>query len=78
MKNHPKIGSEGMINNIDQLLHRPPQIHNTLSYKHTFLAPLHKDFICMQALSLGVSLDYKIININSSQEAPFTIFLFQL
>ena len=27
----------------------------------------------MQALSLGVSLDYKIININSSQEAPFTI-----
>ncbi len=23
----------------------------------------------MQALSLGVSLDYKIININSSQEA---------
>ena len=31
----------------------------------------------MQALSLGVSLDYKIINMNSSQEAPFTIFLFQ-
>lgn len=30
----------------------------------------------MQALSLGVSLDYKIINMNSSQEAPFTIFLF--
>ena len=27
----------------------------------------------MQALSLGVSLDYKIININSSQEAPFLI-----
>ena len=66
------------LTNTGQLLHRRPKYIILYRINATFLAPLHKDFICMQALSLGVSLDYKIINMNSSQEAPFTIFLFQL